>query len=499
VAACSPRLIEFHFHRALIENGFPEEFLEIVNLREQCYWAHYCGDTIPSQEEAKFVIGKVKSLIRMAVAKLDAQDLTPRPKRDIQQRRVLVLGGGPAGLAAALYCANSGVDVTLVEKEDRLASRFEGISIPEINGNDPIEVVRDLANNVNSHPHIDVIVNSKIQEFRGGAGAYHSLVLNQKTQMEQIVEHGALIVATGAVEHKPDEYGLRTMKNVITQDDFQRSLGNPDFSPNSVVMILCVGSREEPRNFCSRICCTKAIRNALALREKNAEASIYVLYRDIRTIGFRELFYRDAREKGIVFIPYDVEEKPKVTAKGEKAFVHVNDPIIDEELVLNPDYLVLSPGIVHEDVRETANIIGLQIDAHGFFIEENVKFRPFDVAVKKGVFVSGSAVRPCYFEEALASGKAVANRALAFLSRLEHSISQGIARVTEKWCSGCEVCIPLCPYSARIFDDVKAIAAVDETLCRGCGTCVAVCPGGATELRILTTKQVYRMLENAFI
>jgi heterodisulfide reductase subunit A len=188
-----------------------------------------------------------------------------------------------------------------------------------------------------------------------------------------------------------------------------------------------------------------------------------------------------------------------VTGKKDGSVsIRIRDPIIDDMLVIEPDLLVVSPGIVHENVEELARILDLDLDSQGFFVEENVKFRPFDVVRKGGVFVCGSAVRPCYFEEAVASGKIVAARTLALLSRPECAVSRAVAIVKEKWCSGCELCIPACPYSARVFDDVSRIAAVDETQCRGCVACVTICPGGASELRILTGEQVFRMLEKAF-
>ena len=498
LAACSPRLIESHFGDVLAGRGIPREFLEVVNLREQCYWTHLCSGVDPSLREKGRVLAKMKNLIGMAAAKLGIQELTPLPRLETGEKAVLVVGAGPAGLTTAFSLAEAGVAVTLVEREEELAARYGGLAIPELGGIVPSKMLTELVDRVKGHENVDLHLASLVKESSGSAGAYRSAIAGLSSGEERVLEHGALIIATGASEHRPEEYLLGESTNVITQEELQGMLGEKDFSPGTVVMILCAGSREAPRGFCSRTCCTKSIRNALAIMERNPEAAIYILYRDIRTIGFRELYYREARERGIVFISYEPDRKPSVSVGEEGLSLTVTDPIVEEELVINPDYLVLSPGIEHPYAGEIAETFDLALDSHGFVVEENVKFRPFDTVRKGGIFVCGSAVRPCYFEEAVASGKVAAGRALSLLSRPEHRISRGVAIVKEKWCSGCEACIPLCPYSARVFDEVARIAVVDETACRGCGACVAACPGGATELRTLTGRQVFRMLEKAF-
>ena len=499
LAACSPRLIESRFTAALAEKGIPGEFLEVVNLREQCYWTHYCSGEGPSPEERDRILRKIKNLIGMAAAKLAIQEISPLPGVGAPEKKVLVVGGGPAGLTAAISLAEAGVPVILVEREKELGSRYRGVAIPEIEGLDPSELMTELVDRVKGHEIIDIHPSSVVKESSGSTGAYRSVIVDTSSGEEQALEHGAVVMATGSTEHRPGEYLLGGSTNVITQEELQGRLGEGELNPTTVVMILCAGSREDPRRFCSRTCCTKSIRNALAIKDKNPDTTIYLLYRDIRTIGFRERFYRDAREKGIIFIPYEPDRKPSVRVDEDGILsVTATDPIIDEDLVIDPDYLVLSSGLEHPGAVEIAETFGLTVDSNGFVVEENVKFRPFATLQKGGIFVCGSAVRPCYFEEAVSSGKVVAGRALSLVSRPEHRISRGVAIVKEKWCSGCEACIPVCPCAARVFDEVAGIAIVDETACRGCGACVAACPGGATELRTLTSKQVFRMLENAF-
>jgi heterodisulfide reductase subunit A len=318
------------------------------------------------------------------------------------------------------------------------------------------------------------------------------------------IDHGVAIIATGAEEYKPDEYLYGKDPRVLTQLELEEEIvrKNPDIvNCDNLVMIQCVGCRNDERPYCSRVCCNEAVKNALKLKEMKPEMNIYVLYRDVRTYGFYEEYYEEARRKGIVFLHYDPEDKPRVRQerKGSQLLlrVQVKDKVLGEDIAIDADILVLSVAMVSSpDVRELAMLYKVPVNQDGFFLEAHVKLRPVDFATD-GVFVCGLAHAPKSIEESIAQAKAAASRATTILVK-DAIIGEGIvASVDEALCSGCGVCEVLCPYGAIAVNREKGVSAVNEALCKGCGTCCAACPSGAVQQRGFTRKEISAMLDAA--
>jgi heterodisulfide reductase subunit A len=309
-----------------------------------------------------------------------------------------------------------------------------------------------------------------------------------------VEEYGAVIVATGGREVTPTEYLYGEDERVVTQRELERMLTEGEEIPSDVVMIQCVGSREPQRPYCSRICCTKAIVNALAVKERNPETRVYVLYREIRTYGFREDAYREAREKGVVFLRYEVERKPEVTSKGEGLEVRLIEPITGEEVILPAGLLALSVGIEPSDNQALAEALGVELDDNGFFREEHPKMRPLDFT-QRGIFVCGLAHSPRAVDETIAMAEGAAMRAVSLLNRGEMETQRTVAQVNTRLCSACGLCVEACPYDARVMEPGAHYAEVVEALCQGCGVCVAVCPNGASAQVGFGMKRVYDMLD----
>jgi len=316
---------------------------------------------------------------------------------------------------------------------------------------------------------------------------------------KQNVEHGVVIVCTGAKEHVTEEYLYGKSDRIVTQVEFERMLKYnqlPSPKPKNVVMIQCVGSREEGRMFCSRVCCTKAVKNALIMKEKYPRINTYIAYRDIRTYGFREKYYTELRDKGVMFVKYDIEKKPDVKLVDEfdpdsKALVTVFDPIMDKEIEIQADLIVLATAIDPLPENDTlAKMLKIPLNEDGMFLEAHAKLRPVDFATD-GIFLAGLAHNPKDIDESLAQSKAAASRALTFLNKKAILAEGTIAEIDESKCTGCRYCEQVCSYSAIEVDDEKGIAVINNALCKGCGSCVATCRCGALDLRGFSNLQLF--------
>ena len=261
-------------------------------------------------------------------------------------------------------------------------------------------------------------------------------------------------------------------------------------------MIQCVGSRDQEHPYCSRICCSQAIKNALKIKELNPDTKVFVLYRDIRTYGFREEYYRKARDAGVVFVQYDTEREPSVRAEGDRVRVEMVDPILNTRLALDADLLVLSAGVVSGENEALAQMLGVPLTSNGFFLEAHPKFRPLDFSAD-GIFLCGLAHSPRDLSETIAQAQAAAIRAATILSKDHIESGAIVAVVKEKWCVGCGVCVQVCPYDARSLDEERRVAVVEEVLCRGCGACIVACPSGASQQQGFEGKGIFSMIEAA--
>lgn len=486
VASCTPRTHAPLFMASIREAGLNPYLYEQANIREHASWVH--------QDNPRAATEKAKDLVRMAVEKVKLAKPVHTSFFEIN-RRVLVIGGGLSGMTAALNLAGQGFGVYLVEKEPQLGGNARHVKYT-IDGSDPQKLIADLSSRVNEHPLVEVLTGAEITAVSGYLGNYKTTV--EIDSQLKVLEHGVVIVASGAEEAKPTEYLYGEHDGVLTQRELEERLaGGRLEGVNNVVMIQCVGSRQEGRPYCSRICCTQAIKNALQIKKKNPGARVFVLYRDIRTYGMKEKYYRQAREQGVIFIRYTPEDKPVVNAKGDKIEVKITDPVLERQLVLDADLLVLSTGIVpRKDGEKLSRLYKLPLNADGFYNEAHMKLRPVDFAAD-GLYLCGLAHSPKLISESLAQANAAAIRAVTLLSKDRLESLGIVATVNEKWCKGCGLCVSICPYDARVIDENKNVAVVREVLCQGCGACVAACPSSASQQNGFEKKQLLTIIDAA--
>lgn len=486
VASCSPRTHEPLFQGTIREAGLNRYLFEMANIRDQCSWVH--------MHEPEKATQKAKDLVRMAVAK--ARLLQPLRRLELPVTpKGLVIGGGLSGMTAALSLAEQGFEVYLVERERELGGNLRRIYYT-LDGEDVQEYLNGIIEKVKANPLINVYTNARIKEVAGYVGNFKTTVIADGVERE--LEHGIVIVATGGREYQPEEYLYGKDARVITQRELEEKIAQGDdavLNSNTIVMIQCIGSRERERSYCSRICCTEAVKNALKMKEKNLKANIFILYRDLRTYGFREDYYRKAREAGIIFIRFDEDKKPKV-AKGKEALeVLVRDPILGEEILLRPDLLVLSVGIVPQpDNEELAKMLKVPLNEDEFYLEAHMKLRPVDFATD-GIFLCGLAHSPKFMEESVSQAYAAASRASTILAKDKIELEGTIATVNEFRCTGCGMCISVCAYNALELDEEKKVARVNEVLCKGCGACSATCRCGAIDVLGVSNEQILSLVD----
>jgi heterodisulfide reductase subunit A-like polyferredoxin len=491
VASCTPRTHEPLFQDTLRQAGLNPHLFEMANIREQDSWVH--------RGKPETATTKAEQLARMAVAK--ARKLRPitRNMFDVD-RKALVIGGGLAGMHAALSIAQQGYAVYLVERESELGGNLRHIHIGE-GGSDPQALLRQTIADVESEPRIQVLTGSQVTGISGYPGHYSSAVQGPDGQNSEF-QHGVILVATGARQITPHEYLYGQHERVLTQRELEARLIEPDFASSldgrTLVMIQCVGSREDAHPYCSRVCCTEALKNALAIKSQAPDARIFVAYRDLRSYGFREQLYRQARQAGVIFLEYDELKKPQV-APGENGqlCVSVNVQPEDESVTLAADWLVLSAGIEAEPGNSTlAQVLKVPLNDTGFFLEAHVKLRPVDFAAE-GIYLAGLAHSPRGIEETIAQAQAAAVRAVTLLSKPQLQATPIVASVNPKLCAACGLCVEICPYGARRLEPGADHAEVIEVLCQGCGACIVACPNKASQQKGFEFRQVFEMIEAA--
>lgn len=486
VASCSPKTHEPLFQETIRERGLNKHLFEMVNIRDQCSWVHR---TRP--EEAT---EKAKDLICMAVARARFSEPLPHPRLAVN-RSAIVVGGGVAGMVSALALANQGFKVCLVEKEDHLGGK--GLKIRKTwRGEDVQAYIINLVKEIESHAFIEVHTRTYIKEFSGSVGNFRSTLSSAIDGKIWRIQHGVVILATGAKPARTDEYLYGRHPNVFSGFDMDQQIASRSElikNAKAALFIQCVGSRNSQRPYCSKICCTQSLASALELKSLNPDIEIYILYRDIRTYGFREDIYNEAREKGIIFIRYDLDRKPQVEEELEshgppRLKVTIKDILLNEDLVLHPDFISLATAIVPNDQKELASIFKVPLNKDGFFVEAHMKLRPVDFA-SEGIFVCGMAHYPKPIEESIAQAQAAAARASTILSK-EYIEAEGmVAAVDEELCVTCLTCVRVCPYGAPFVNE-KGKANIEAVMCQGCGTCVADCPVRAIKFRYLKDEQI---------
>lgn len=489
VASCTPRTHEPLFMDTLKSAGLNPYYFEMANIRDQCSWVH--------MNQPAEATEKSKDLVRMAVAKVRTnRNLYPQFV-DVT-RAALVIGGGIAGMTAALQLAGQKFQVYLVEKEKQLGGLSRDIHFSA--DGDIAEKIEQMIFSINHHPLIRQFLKCRVEKVDGSVPNFEVTIGNGGE--DSIVKCGTIIVATGAKEHEPQEYLYGQNSRIMTQMQFEELLAKDNLKGKNVVMIQCVGSRDEPRDYCSRVCCGTAVKNALKMKEMDPSANIKILHKDIRTYGFYEKLYREAREQGIHFIRFD-GEKPNVNADNGKLTVSVKNQLLDTTMDLSADYVVLSSGIESLETNdELAKTLRVPLTKHGFFLEAHMKLRPVDFATD-GVFVCGTAHSPKNVPESILQAMAATTRAGVILSKDKMEIEPRISEPVDANCDGCAYCIEPCPYNAVTLieymrkGNVKKTVDVDVTLCHGCGTCMATCPKQGIYVHNFRLEQLGDMVEAA--
>jgi heterodisulfide reductase subunit A len=485
VASCTPRTHEPLFRSACEEAGMNKYLFHMANIREQCSWVH--------AKEPRKATEKAKETVRMAVAKAALLEPQAEPEIDVQGSAV-VIGGGVSGMTAALSLANQQFKVYLIEKEKELGGKLKELYKLHPNDKPSSEILNEYVLSVRSNPNIQVYTSSTLKHIDGFIGNFEATIDHEGK--EETFNAGTIIVATGADVFKPrGMYCYGENKNVITQLELEKLMKeNKLEKPKNVVMIQCVGAREEKeggRNYCSRICCAVAVKNALEIKEMLPETEVSILYRDMQTYGkdFEEQ-YEKARGKFVQFMRYDVENPPEICTRPDgKLSVKVHDILVNATLELDADLVVLStPLIQWEDAKELSKLLKVPLGADGFFFEAHVKLRPVDFATD-GIFVCGTAHSPKTIAESIAQAYAAASRAGIPMALGRVRTEAITAFVDEGLCTGCGTCVKLCPYNAIRKDD-QGIARVNDVLCKGCGVCAASCPEKAIDMRHFSDAQV---------
>jgi len=493
VAACSPRTHEVVFREVLAAAGVNPGYFVLANIREQCAWVH--------QDNPAAALSKARVLVAMAVQR--AVELTPvLPQGYPVIPRALVLGGGVAGMSAALSLADQGFHTYLVERSPQLGGQARRLHFT-LEGFDPQQFLQDLEVAIYCHPNVEVLTRSELVELTGVVGQFRSRVRRefQTRGVERLLEHGVVVTATGGEEMRPQgRYLYGEDPRVLTQLELEEkiALDDDDLSrARQVVMIQCVGSREAEHPYCSRLCCAEALKNALLLKKRQPRLEMVILYRDIRAYGFKELAYQEAKEQGVVFIPFDPARPPVIEAPRRRPLeVRVWDELLAAEVLLPADLLVLSAGIEPSPgSRELARRLKVPLATGGFFLETHQKLKPVDTVVE-GVFLCGLAHYPKTLGEAVAQAQAAAIRAAALLNQAEIPRGEISAAVSPEKCRRCLSCLKVCPFAA-IHLTSKGVPEVRGELCRGCGVCAAECPGEAIRMSRFTDAELSAQIRAA--
>jgi len=488
VAACTPRTHEPLFQATLREAGLNRSLFEMANIRDQCSWVH--------MHEPEAATEKAKDAVRMAVAK--AAHLTALAEQQLPVTpSALVMGGGLAGMTAAMTIAEQGFEVTLVEREKELGGRAKLLTADRF-GFDPRKALAELIAKVKAHPKITVHTQATVAAVSGYVGNFTTTLDTGNGSV--VVNHGVAAIATGGRPYEPKQYHYGESPKIVTQLDLEKKLaGSRPRAKNAkqVVMIQCVGSRGEDLSYCSRVCCGQALKNSLRLKKLRPELGITVLYRDMRAYGFLEDDYRAAREAGVIFIRYHEEKKPEVSVgKSGAVTVRYHDPLLSDDVELAADLLALSVGIVPEDPTKLARMLKVPVTADKFFLEAHVKLQPVDLPVD-GTYICGLAHSPRSMDETIAQAQAAAGRACHPLARGSITPAPIVSKVDPELCIGCGACESFCPYKAiEIYKEDKTRKARTLTAsCKGCGVCAARCPTLAIDMGRFTLSGIMAQIQ----
>jgi heterodisulfide reductase subunit A-like polyferredoxin len=484
VASCSPRTHEILFQETLRDSALNPYLFAMTNIRDQCSWVH--------REEPAAATDKAIDLMRMAVGRARKLKALETGQQSVTQS-ALVLGGGLAGMTAALGLGDQGFAVHLIEKEAELGGQLRKIRYT-LERSDVAGFLAELVRRVEGHPKITVHRQTRPVQITGHVGKFQTII--EEAGSQKTLAHGVVVLATGGSERATEAYLYGKHPAVLTQRELEDKLAKDGLSQAAepeVVMIQCVDSRNEKNPYCSRVCCSEAVKNALELKRQKPGARVVVLYRDIRTYGFREVYYQKAREAGVLFVRFQEGQEPQVSDAGGLQ-VKVTDAGTGREINLKPDWLVLSTGIAPgADNPVFSGLLRTTLTADGFFLEAHPKLRPVDLA-NEGEYLAGLAHSPRFIDETIAQAKAVAGRAATVLSRAKLDIPGQVAKVDPKNCVACATCVKVCPYGAPMINDLNK-AEIQGATCMGCGSCAAACPAHTITLQHQEDGQMTAMLD----
>ncbi len=481
VASCTPRTHAPLFQDTIREVGLNRFLFELADIREQCSWCH--------MHDNENATNKAIEIVNMNIAK--TMRLAPVTSASVGvNHTALVVGGGIAGMTAALSLVEQGYGVDLVERETLLGGLLRNVRA-NLEGDDVQTFLEDVIHKVENNPAIALHMGTTVEKIDGFVGNFETTLTSQK-----MVHHGALLIASGGQEYRPTEYSYDQSEKIITQRELETLLADkgPD-NEKCYVMIQCVGSREDPDNYCSRICCQDALKNSIAIKEKAPDAQVVVIYRDMRAYGLKEDYYRRARDLGVLFFLYTPDAKPQVEVDGDKVKVLLEGKILGREMAIDADYLVLSTGLRPQpDGDEFAKKFKLTCNIDGFLLEAHVKLRPVDFP-SEGFFLAGLAHAPKNLEETISQSLAAAGRVGALLSHSSLTVSGVISKHNRDICMSCLACVRKCPFGAP-FIDVDGRVSHNEVKCTGCGICAGVCPAKAYQVNYFRDDQILAMLDS---
>jgi heterodisulfide reductase subunit A len=487
VASCTPRTHEPLFRETLREAGLNPNLFEMANIRDQCSWVH---SAVPQSATEKAV-----ELVKMSIAR--ARTLWPLEGGTLTVDQTgIVIGGGLSGMTAALALADQGFNVHLVEQSDRLGGTLHDIH-RTFEHDDIAAFTRSLTDQVDKHPRIKLYLEAEITGIKGHIGKFAVTLAKGGANFE--ISGGAIIVATGAQAAKTTEFLYGKSDRVLTQVELEQRLHDKTWPAKgqNIVMIQCVGSRNEKHPYCSRICCSMAVKNALAVKKLDPDANVYVLYRDVRTYGFREIYYQQAREAGVVFIRYTPDAPPQVT-DNNGLVVTLKSPDLPDSLAIEADNVVLSTGVEVDlkNNKRISDMLKVPLNADGFYVEAHMKLRPVDFATE-GIFLCGLAHSPKFIDENISQARAAAARAATVLSKTQLDVSAQVSYVDQQMCISCMTCVTVCPYSAP-YCNKDGKGQIEAAKCMGCGICAAECPARAIQLHHFETDQFEVMIKQLF-
>ncbi len=489
VAACTPKTHEPLFQETLMNAGLNKYLFEMANIRNHDSWVHKNNPDLATR--------KAKDLVRSAVSKVALMSPLKEAELTVNQQAVII-GGGISGMAAAKSLARQGYATHIIERDNQLGGQARSL-YQTASGEKVQAKLEEWVKGVEADERITVHLNTEITDVEGFVGNFKTTLSQNGAKSE--LEHGVTIMATGAAPLKPTEYNYGQDPRIVTSLELDQKLIDGDGAlkeMQTAVFIQCVGSREPSRPYCSRVCCTHSIDNALTLKKLNPEMNVFILYRDIRTYGERELLYRKAREAGVIFIRYSLDKKPQVEVNGGHLNITVTDHVLGQPVQISADLLTLATAVTPYRDEKLANYFKVPMNDDGFFIERHAKLGPSEFATD-GVFLCGLAHYPKPVDESIAQGRAAASRAITLLAREKIYTSGQVAETEPAMCSSCGVCVSICPYSAPSFIEADARmfagkAQINPVLCKGCGLCVASCRSGAIHLKGFDNDQVFAQI-----